>query len=213
MLNKSILSLVIMSISGWALASTPVANIKVTGSITPPECKINGLEEVNLEYKFDIDRSILSDSQNTVINSITNNIEVICDATTYLGFTVIDHREGSSSTIVDGPNSLYYGLGFFGENKKIGYYITTMKNATVKQDISSASEKVYITKPGAMYQSSMPLQKNTKYVFGTSTINFKSGKVFNADIEIKPTISPEFKSSWSDESLDGYATLAFSFSL
>ncbi|HEQ1858328.1 fimbrial protein [Providencia alcalifaciens] len=210
MRNKIIFSLIVMSISGWALASTPVANIKVTGSITPPTCKINGQDDVNLEYKFDIDRGILNDSGTTELDSAINNIEVICDATTYLGFTAIDHRQDSS--LYPGASTLYHGLGFFDTDKKIGFYLMIMKNATVKQDTSSVSESVNIANLG-ISQKSMPLANNGRYVFGNSWTSLKSGKVFNADIEVKPTISSQFKSSWSDESLDGYATLAFSFSL
>lgn len=210
MLNKITFPLIIMSISGWALASTPVANIKVTGSITPPTCKINGQDNVNLEYKFDIDRGILNDSENTELDGVTNSIEVICDATTYLGFTTIDHRQDSS--LYPGTSTLYHGLGFFDTNQKIGFYLMTMKNATVKQDTSSASEPVNIATLG-LSQKSMPLANNGRYVFGDSSTSLKSGKVFSADLEVKPTISSKFKSSWSNESLDGYATLAFSFSL
>lgn len=210
MFHKMIFSLAIISISNSVLASAPVANIKVTGSITPPTCKINGQDDVNLEYKFDIDRNILKDSGNTTLDGAINNIEVICDATTYLGFTVIDHRQDSS--IYPGPSTLYHGLGFFDKDKKIGYYVMTMKNATVKQNISSASESVSIVQPGIV-QKSMPLTNNGRYAFGSSSTSLKSGMIFNADIEVKPTISSQFKSSWSDESLDGYATLAFSFSL
>ncbi|MEK2485759.1 fimbrial protein, partial [Providencia stuartii] len=37
----------------YAAFSAPVANLKVTGSITPPTCTIDNQNEVDVEYKFD----------------------------------------------------------------------------------------------------------------------------------------------------------------
>ncbi|MFG0743748.1 fimbrial protein, partial [Providencia sp. TYF_10] len=53
MFKKSLLALSLISLSGVAL-SAPVANLKVTGSITPPTCMVNGGEEADVLYQFDI---------------------------------------------------------------------------------------------------------------------------------------------------------------
>ncbi|HHR5879015.1 TPA: hypothetical protein ACS7W8_002501 [Providencia alcalifaciens] len=42
MFKKTIIALSLITFSGATLAAAPVANLKVTGSITPPTCTIKG---------------------------------------------------------------------------------------------------------------------------------------------------------------------------
>ncbi|MEX9965191.1 fimbrial protein, partial [Providencia stuartii] len=52
MFKKTLCALSLISVS-YAAFSAPVANLKVTGSITPPTCTIDNQNEVDVEYKFD----------------------------------------------------------------------------------------------------------------------------------------------------------------
>ncbi|MFG0743128.1 fimbrial protein, partial [Providencia sp. TYF_10] len=61
MFKKSLLALSLITLSSVAF-SAPVANLKVTGSITPPTCTVNGEEEADVLYQFDITPGIFPTS-------------------------------------------------------------------------------------------------------------------------------------------------------
>ncbi|WP_232373773.1 hypothetical protein H0910_04090 [Providencia alcalifaciens] len=90
MFKKTIIALSLITFSGATLAAAPVANLKVTGSITPPTCTIKGQNEVDLEYVFDVSPGMFPVSGNLLLDAKTNNIEVVCDASTYLTFSSTD---------------------------------------------------------------------------------------------------------------------------
>ncbi|EJD6048653.1 fimbrial protein [Providencia rettgeri] len=208
MFKKAIIALSLISISGATLAAAPVANLKVTGSITPPTCTVKGQNEVDLEYVFDVSPGMFPVSGNLTLDAKTNNIEVVCDASTYLTFSSTDNR--ASSVLTAGVYN--FGLGLFDTDKKVGYYTITMKNATVKQDASSTAQTVGVSN-GTSYASSLAVDKTKKMAWATSASTLRAGQIFSADIDVRPILSADLKTSSGDANLDGYATLAFAFSL
>lgn len=213
MVNKIVsLSLVssLISFSCGTMASSPIANIKVTGSITPPTCQVNGGSEIDLEYKFTIDRNMFSENEKLKLTEMTKNLVVTCDASTYLSLVPIDQRQDS----IYGGYS--FGLGFFNGSKKekIGSYEITMKNAKVKETESSPFKDAKIRIFSAVGDV-IPLTTGTRVAWAQAGggNNLQQGQVFSADFTVEPVLNPLFKSSWSDEYLDGHTVLAFSFSL
>ncbi|EEB47760.1 hypothetical protein PROVALCAL_00355 [Providencia alcalifaciens DSM 30120] len=164
MFKKTIIALSLITFSGATLAAAPVANLKVTGSITPPTCTIKGQNEVDLEYVFDVSPGMFPVSGNLLLDAKTNNIEVVCDASTYLTFSSTDNR--ASSVLTAGVYN--FGLGLFDTDKKVGFYTITMKNATVKQDASSAAQTVGVSN-GTSYATSLSVDKTKKIGVGNSS--------------------------------------------
>jgi hypothetical protein len=208
-----IVSLAIISISNSVLASAPVANIKVTGSITPPNCTIHGQSEVDLEYKFDIDRNNLpepSGIDKTIdIGEKTQSIQIVCDAKTFLSLTPIDQRADSAYK----KNRANFGLGFFDGDKQIGSYSIAMLYPKTKQDSSSPFVNGTIIAPRYISQL-VYLENNDRYIWGKDgTDIYQEAEIFSVDFLVNPRLNPEFKKSWSDESLDGHTVLAFSFAI
>ncbi|MEY0600297.1 fimbrial protein [Providencia alcalifaciens] len=208
MFKKSLLALSLITLSSAAF-SAPVANLKVTGSITPPTCTVNGEEEADVLYQFDITPGIFPTSGNLVLEPKTQPIEVICDATTYLTFDASDSREGTALT----AGNTNFGLGVYGtEEQKVGFFTITMQNATVKADTESAAKSVGVLN-GTAYAATGVVDKTKKMGWGTAVSTPTAGQVFAADFAVKPTINSEMKNSEGDATLDGHAVLAFTFGL
>lgn len=210
MLKKTFVALSIMALSGTAL-SAPIANLKIQGSITPPTCAIQGETEVDVLYKFDITPGLFPVSGNLRLTPQTKNIQVVCDAVTYLAFTAVDDRVGTEMTI--GNNN--FGLGehdMNGTNTKIGYYTVTMKNATTQQSSDSAVVNVGV-RIGTTHATTGLLNKEQSTAWSISSTALASAQVFSADFEVKPTINSAMKNSDDDAELDGHAILAFKFGL
>ncbi|UBX47712.1 fimbrial protein [Providencia alcalifaciens] len=208
MYKKAIIALSLITVSGATLASAPVANLKVTGSITPPTCTIKGQNEVDLEYVFDVSPGMFPVSGNLLLDAKTNSIEVVCDASTYLTFSSTDNRASS----VLGTSVYNFGLGLYDTDQKVGFYTITMKNLTVKADSSSAAQAVGASN-GTSYLSSLTIDKTKKMAWATAVSTLKAGQIFSADLDVRPTLSSTLKTSSGDAKLDGDATLTFAFSL
>ena len=204
--KKSLLALSLMTLSAAAL-SAPIANLKVTGSITPPTCLINGSNDETFTYDFDISPGIFPASGNLVLDAQSQNIEVVCDATTYLSFTAVDDRAGTELTT--GDNN--FGLGTY-ESANVGFYTVTMENATVKAnpDADATSVSVLV---GSDFGTTGVISKAQAAAWATSTNQLAQGQIFAADFAVKPTINSVLKNSAGDASLDGYAVLTFAFGL
>ncbi|MCW2256061.1 type 1 fimbria pilin [Providencia alcalifaciens] len=208
MFKKTLLALSLITLSGAAL-SAPVANLKVTGSITPPTCTVNGEEETDVLYQFDISPGIFPASGNLVLDAKTQPIEVVCDATTYLTFDASDSRDGTALTTGD----TNFGLGTYGEDSlKVGFFNITMQNATVKADAEATANAVGVLN-GTAYAISGVVDKTKKMGWGTAANTPSAGQIFVADFAVKPTINSEMKNTAGDATLDGHAVLAFTFGL
>lgn len=208
MFKKSLLVLSLMSLSGTALCAAPVANLKVTGSITPPTCTIAGQTEDTYTYDFDISPGIFPASGDLTLDPQSQNIEVVCDATTYLTFTSVDQRAGSELTA--GDNN--FGLGTYNTDTKIGFYTITMGNATVKANADATATSVGIVS-GSSYTNSALVNKTQPLGWATSQSQLAAGQIFAADFAVTPTINSVMKNSAGDASLDGHAVLTFAFGL
>lgn len=207
MCKNSILLLLSMTISGIAI-SAPVANLKVQGSITPPTCTIQGQNEVDVAYQFDITPGIFPASGNLKLSPESKNIQIVCDAVTYLAFDVSDNR--ADTELAAGDNN--FGLGLYDTETKIGYYSITMKNATTQKSPESEIINVGV-KTGTTHNTSSLLSKTQSAAWSISSSELAPGQMFAADFEITPTINSKMKNSAGDAELDGHATLAFKFGL
>ncbi len=208
MFKKTIIALSLTFVSSAALSAAPVANLKVVGTIAPPTCTIQGQNEVDFEYVFAISPDMFPLTGNLTIDGKRNNIEVVCDAATYLTFSSTDNR-ADSALIVSNTN---FGLGLFDTDKKIGNYIITMKNATVKATPTESAQAVGISN-GSAYNTLMNVDKTKSLGWATTVGALKAGQVFAADFDVTPTLNGALKSSSSEAKLDGHATLAFAFAL
>lgn len=208
MFKKSLLALSLITLSTAAF-SAPVANIKVTGSITPPTCTVNGQEEADVVYQFDITPDLFPVSGNLALNAKTQPIEVMCDATTYLTFDASDSRDGTALT----TGNTNFGLGTYGENNlKVGFFTITMQNATVKDNVEATAKTVGVLN-GSTYAATGVVDKTKKMGWGTAANTPTAGQIFAADFAVKPTINSEMKNTDGDAILDGHAVLAFTFAL
>lgn len=209
MFKKSLLAVTLIALSGAAL-SAPVANLKVTGSITPPSCTINGQpDEVDVNYKFDIAPGLFPASGNLTLPSQVQPIEVICNASTYLTFTATDSKAGSELA----TGNTNFGLGEYGEAKtKVGYYRITMQNAKVKADVDAAEKTVGVAN-GTAYATTGVVDKSKVMGWATAANTLASGQIFSADFSVVPTINSLMKNTEGDAKLDGHAVLAFAFGL
>ncbi|EIU7559331.1 fimbrial protein [Providencia rettgeri] len=210
MFNKSLLVLALTCVTTAAF-SAPIANLKVTGSITPPTCTVNGEDEVDVNYQFDITPGIFPASGNLVLDAKAQPVEIVCDATTYLTFDATDNRDGTALT----ESNTNFGLGMYGEgteSKKVGAYTITMQDATVKASTSDAAQDVGVLN-GTTYGTTGVVDKTKKMGWATSASDLASGQIFSANFAVKPTINGEMKNTAGDATLDGHAILAFSFGL
>ena len=206
MFNKSLLAISLLALSGAAL-SAPVANLKVTGTITPPTCTINGQAEDTFTYNFDLSPGIFPLTGNLTLDGKSQNIEVVCDATTYLTFTSTDERAGTELTT--GNNN--FGLGTDGTDK-IGFYTISMENATVKENSDATATKVGVVS-GTNYATSALVNKTQALGWATSKTQLAPGQIFAADFVVTPTINSVMKASSGDAKLDGFTVLTFAFGL
>lgn len=210
MFKKSLFVLALTTLSTTAI-SAPVANLKVTGTITPPTCKIGGQDKVDVSYQFDITPGIFPPSGNLVLDAKAEKIEIICDAITYLTFDATDNRDGTALI----ESSTTFGLGSYGEgenSKKVGSYTITMQDATVQSDSSSVAKSVGVLS-GTTYAATGIIDKNKKMGWAKSASDLAEGQIFAANFSVKPTINSEMKNTAGDAKLDGHAILAFSFGL
>lgn len=206
--KKSLLALSLMTLSTAALsASAPVVNLKVTGSIAPPTCLINGTNKDTFTYDFDFSPAIFPASGDLVLDAQSKNIEVVCDATTILTFTAEDLRSGTELT----PGDNNFGLGT-SESVNIGFYTVTMENATVKENANAKATSVSVL-VGSDFGSTGTVSKTETAGWATAPDKLAQGQIFAADFTVTPTINKDLKSSASDVSLDGYAVLTFAFGL
>lgn len=208
MFNRYLLGLVLMALSGTVLSAPPVASLRINGSITPPSCTLNGLTENTYTFVFDISPGIFPPSGNLTLSPQTQNIEIVCDATTYLTLTATDVRAGTEW--VTGQNA--YGLGLYNTDTKIGYYTVRIDNATVKASNDASPEKVGI-RYGSTYADAAAVSKTNVISWAMNKDRLASGQIFSADFTVNPVINNVMKNSAGDAELDGLAILTFAFGI
>lgn len=207
MFKKSLFVLALTAVTGSVIAA-PVANLKVTGSITPPTCTVNGVDEADVLYTFDVSPGLFPATGNLTMEPQSQNIQVVCDATTYLAFNASDERAGTELT----AGNTHFGLGQYGDDTKVGFYTVTMENATVKANENAADKSVGV-QVGTTYATSGVLDKTQTVAWATDKDKLAAGQVFAADFAVKPTLNAVLKSSDGTAQLDGHAVLTFAFGI
>lgn len=208
MFKKSLLVLSLISLSGSVL-SAPVANLKINGAITPPTCTVNGEENVDISYAFDVAPGLFPATGNLMLDEQIKNIEVVCDAKTYLAFDISDER--TSSVLIAGATN--FGLGLYGESTNVGFYTVTASNMTTKDTPESIAKTAYLQIGNAALVARPTLNHTLKSSWVTTKDILASGTVFSADLAVKPTLNGVLKNSDGTAKLDGHAILTFSFGL
>ena len=211
MFKKTFLALSLITLSSAAL-SAPVANLKVNGAITPPTCSVNGTETTDVLYTFDVAPGLFPASGNLVMDAQEKNIEIVCDATTYLAFDIADER--AASVLKTGANN--FGLGLYGDDTKVGFYTVTMQNAKIKATPEAAATTAYV-KVGTGNGLTSSLLNNTMKTLWVNTTGTTAApvaaQVFSADFSVKPTLNGVLKNSDGTAKLDGHAVMTFSFGM
>lgn len=211
MLKKSFLALSFMALSSAAF-SAPIANLKIEGIITPPTCTIQGQNEADLIYQFDITPGLFPASGDLLLTAQTKNIQVVCDAITYLAFDTTDNRAGSE---LDVTKNFYFGLGVYdmdGTETKIGYYHAFIGDATVQNDPEAEVVDIGFITSGD-YAKHIRINKVENIAWAISPSSLASGKIFSANLTVVPVINSQMKNSSGGVTLDGHAILAFKFGL
>ena len=205
MLKKSLLFITLTAATGSVFAA-PVANLKVNGTITPPTCTVNGdVQSTDVVYTFDVSPGLFPASGNLTLNPQSQNIQVVCDASTYLSFNATDERAGTELTAGD----THFGLGTYGTDN-VGYYQVTMQNATVSADAQSTAKSVGV-QVGSTYATTGKIDKSNPVSWATAQDNLAAGQIFAADFAVTPTLNSVLKNSDGSAALDGHAVLAFAF--
>ncbi|HFR4113173.1 TPA: DUF1120 domain-containing protein [Yersinia enterocolitica] len=208
-INSAILSSLLLSVT--AHAATPTAELKVKGKIGLPTCTINA-PDGGIYNVGEISASqVKSGTAVTVLPSITKNWAVTCDSVTYLSLTAIDNRKASvsDSTIHN------FGLGFVNGTGKLGFYKTTMSNATV----DGVSSLLYFIDANNVLQGGHTLEtltNNFRFGWSENATTAKAGKVFSADFTVIPTLAGSTTMGGAiteNINIDGSATMNFSFGI
>jgi type 1 fimbria pilin len=205
MFKKALLVVALTAVVGSAVAA-PVANLKVTGTITPPTCTVNGVDEADVLYNFSVSPDLFPASGNLTLTPQSQPIQVVCDATTYLTFNAADMREGSELVSTD----INFGLGQTNDELNIGFYKVTMENATVQTDESADAKSVGV-QVGPTYATTGVIDKTQLMSWATAKDAPAAGRVFTADFAVQPTLSGAMKNNEEPAQLDGHAVLTFSF--
>jgi len=208
MFYRYLLTLKLIVWSVMVLSAPPIANLNVSGSIIPPTCTLNNQIEDIYTYRFDISPGIFPGNGNLTLRPQTQNIEVICDAVTYLTFIATDQRAGTE--LLTGSN--FYGLGTYNTNTKIGYFAVRVDNVTVKSHANSSATQAGIIKYNVFNDFAL-LGKNILLILATGNNQPAAAQIFAADFTVTPTINSTLTDSVGDAELDGLAVLTFAFGL
>ncbi|QAU24757.1 DUF1120 domain-containing protein [Dyella sp. M7H15-1] len=190
-------------------AAGPTTELKVMGVINPPDCSVS----VGNNGVFDVGAyspNILSQTNHVQLNTVSQSMDVSCDANTHLTFQVIDNQAGSESTAA--ANN--FGFGFNGGTNKIGYYQVGMSTPTV----DGQSALVFSTSNPTSFNASATatFAKNGQTMGWASANNTLSvGKAFQAMLTVTPWVAPAtmIGDVSSTVPLNGSLTLNFDFAI
>lgn len=208
-INSALLSSLLLSVAAHTAA--PTAELKVKGKIGLPTCTINA-PDGGIYNVGEISASqVKSGTAVTALPSITKNWTVTCDSLTYLSLTSTDNRKASVS-----DNSIHnFGLGFVNGTGKLGFYRTTMSNATV----DGVSSLLYYIDANNVLQGGHTLEtltNNFRFGWSENATTVKAGKVFSADFTVIPTLAGSTTMGGAiteNINIDGSATMNFSFGI
>ncbi|CNH72179.1 beta-fimbriae major subunit [Yersinia thracica] len=206
----ALFTLLILSVT--VQAAPPSAELKVKGKIGIPTCTINA-PDGGIYNVGEISSSLIkSGTAVTVLPSITKTWTVTCDSVTYLSLNAIDNRKSSVS---DNTGIHNFGLGFVNGHGKVGFYKTTMSNATV----DGVSSLLYFIDANNILQGGHTLEtltNNFRFGWSENATTAKAGKVFSADFTVIPTLAGSTTMGGAiteNINIDGSATMNFSFGI
>lgn len=198
-MNKKLISTVAVAsfvalFSATAL-SAPVANLKVSGDIKPPTCVVNnGDADILFDFGAISPNLIPTGSIPYSLPSLISNINVTCDATTYLSFKSEDtysstiypedwqtSRKAVTFSIVNANDT----------NKAVGGVVYDMISPMVDGIAVNFSRGNDGADPQAGWGGSNRIIKGAtmgwtltdKNAVSPSDMDFKAGKIFTADIK------------------------------
>lgn len=186
MFKKSLFALSFMALSGAAF-SAPIANLKVNGDIKPPTCLVNGGNE-DLVFDFgNISPTLIPQNAEYGLPILTQSLNVICDASTYLSYTISDIYpiSGYVNQYTSTRHAGVYGLIDVATGKEIGgvaYIITNPTVDGITAYISSAGDTwgyLAMTKNRVMAWTTT----EQKVVASVTDLKMMSGKHFAVDIQ------------------------------
>jgi type 1 fimbria pilin len=123
-------ALMALGMSAHAAADTPSSELKVTGSLGAPGCMVNIVGGNELDFgSISPDRVPDGDIFKSLGFWLPKNIDVNCDAKTYMSFSVIDNQVDSLPAQRGEPG--YFGLGKVNGTGSLGYFEMLMDGMTV----------------------------------------------------------------------------------
>ncbi|CFR07189.1 beta-fimbriae major subunit [Yersinia frederiksenii] len=207
-----LITLASLILSVAAQAATPTTELKVKGIIGTPSCTVNapdgGIYNIGEVSSTNIKAGVAT----TVLPSISKTWTVTCDSQTFLSLTAYDNRKASSS---DSTSIHSFGLGFVNGSGKIGFYRTTMSNATV----DGVSSFLYFIDANNVLQGGHTLEtltNNFRFGWSETTTTAKSGKIFSADFTVIPTLAGAATMGGAiteNINIDGSTTMNFAFAI
>ncbi|EJD6584821.1 type 1 fimbrial protein [Providencia rettgeri] len=202
MMNKKLISAIaavsFASLFSATALSAPVANLKVSGKITPPTCMVNGSNETDLLYSFgSVSPTVIpQDSTYNGLPSLSNNLTITCDAETFLTFKATDNYPNAFDATVSGANTNFKSIIFNLVNSA-----DTTKNvggiAYTAQDVTVDGNAAYISRANDAPSDNGTWAQNQHFVIGAtmgwtsepqkyvapSALKLQSGKVFSMGIK------------------------------
>lgn len=209
-IKSAILSSLLLGVAAHAAA--PTAELKVKGNLGIPTCTINAPDGGIYNVGEISSSQIKSGTAVTVLPSITKTWTVTCDSVTYLSLNAIDNRKASVS---DNTGIHNFGLGFVNGSGKLGFYKTTMSNATV----DGVSSLLYFIDANNILQGGHTLEtltNNFRFGWSENATTAKAGKVFSADFTVIPTLAGSTTMGGAiteNINIDGSATMNFSYGI
>ena len=198
-MNKTLISILTVasftSLFSVTALSAPVANLKVSGDIKPPTCVVNsGDEDILFDFGAISPSLIPSGSVPYKLPSLFSDINITCDAATYLSFKSQDFYD-----------ALIYPQGWGSNRKAVTFSIVNANDTSkvvggVVYDVTSPmvdgiAAKISRGNDGAdpvaswggsnriMKGATMGWTSTEKNAVSPSDMNFKAGKIFTATIE------------------------------
>ncbi|AOI67590.1 fimbrial assembly protein [Burkholderia territorii] len=191
-----------------AHAAGPTAELKVQGKLSVPACTVESPEGGVYDFGKLSSTLIKPGATTTPLSPLSKSWKVNCDASTYLTFSVVDNRAGSTST----PGTSNFGLGNVNGTGKIGYYTVKLTNPTVDGETSST-----FTTANTTVNASTTASLTAGNTHGWAVSNaLKPGKVFGIDLEVAPVLAGTTTMNGAIKDvvdLDGSLTLNYAFGL
>lgn len=211
-------------VAGQSMAEAPVAELKVTGMLEVPGCDVtvDGADAVSAPAEYDAGTitpdQIKPGAGTTALPDIEKIWTISCTGKTYLTFQARDEKDQTPTV----NTNTAYGLGNVNNDGKLGYYEIWMSNGEVDVENTGTftASNVFYAAGTSIYGGAATWVYNQKlnYKMGWSNTSgaMNAAHVFRAKLTVKPTLAgtTAMKGPVTDNtSLDGLATLTFSFGL